>query len=254
MEKRTARSIGEQGTWRDLETGQATPLSDVINNSAISSVIGEIEKATIHKNTKHAVHSAVQDLEQQGIEWDYNVSYREGINPDVHMRIINTVMSQYPTMVLAGVVKACRSYFMTRKTRAKRIQTNKVEEARKKQRKRQRMTNNRIRRLTALSSITSGVCVSDRLKLEEALSTTTFISSQESDSDSDDRTWPKRLVVRKLAWRSDFLDHWFAKLDGDHLKSDRCLSRREAEEESRRLPPKDGPAWALQHSVLNKRR
>ncbi|XP_060086283.1 uncharacterized protein LOC132565632 [Ylistrum balloti] len=155
-------------------------------------------------------------------------------------------------MVLSGVVKACRSYFMTRKTRAKRIQTNRVEEARKKQRKRQRMTNNRIRRLTALSSLTTGISESDRSKLEEALSTTTFISSQESDSDSDDRAWPKRLVVRKLAWRSDFLDHWFTKLDADHLKSDRCLSRREAEEESRRVPPKDAPDWAVQPSTFTK--
>ncbi|XP_033752972.1 uncharacterized protein LOC117336493 isoform X20 [Pecten maximus] len=125
------------GTFKDFDTGQA----DVLNNSAVSSIIGEIEKATIHKNIKHAVHSAVQDLEYQGVEWDYNVSYREGINPEVNMRIINTVMAQYPNMVVTGVVKACRSYFMTRKTRAKRIQTNRVEEARKKQRKRQRMTN-----------------------------------------------------------------------------------------------------------------
>ncbi|XP_069132880.1 serine-rich adhesin for platelets-like isoform X6 [Argopecten irradians] len=237
------------GTFKEFDT----TLTEVTNNTSVSVAIGEIEKATIQKSIKHSVHSAVQNLEQQGVEWDYNVSYREGINPEVNLRVTNMVMSQYSNMELAGVIKACKSYFITRKKKAKWIQTNRVEETRKKQRKRQRMTSNRVRRLAALSSMTGGISASDRTRLEEALSSTTYISSQESDSDPDTPSWAlKSLVVRKLAWRSDFLNHWFTKLDTDHLKSDRCLSRREAEEESQRLPPKDGPDWAVRPSAPTK--
>lgn len=106
-----------------------------------------------------------------------------------------------------------------------------------------RLLQTRTRRLTALTGITSGIKLSDRLRLEDALSTTTYISSQESES--DDGVGPKCLAVKKLTWRSDFLDHWFTILDADHVKNDRCLSRREKGEESHRPPPTDGPSWAV---------
>ena len=75
-----------------------------------------------------------------------------------------------------------------------------------------------MRRLSALNGYT-GCTDAERRNLEQSLSTTEYISSEESEHEHDEsdeeneNTGTKYLVKRKLQWRSEFLNVHYALLD-----------------------------------------
>lgn len=115
----------------------------------------------------------------------------------------------------------------------------------------------RVRRLAALNRYKRpSLSMQERDRLRVALETTAYISSEESGSDHEEENSAeetrKLFIVRKLPWRSNFLNEWFEELD-KRAKTRRenraCgavfVTRRKGPD-SERKQPEDAPEWAVQ--------
>ena len=107
----------------------------------------------------------------------------------------------------------------------------------------------RLRRLSALNGYAG--CTEEEWKdLEKSLTTTDYISSEESDHERDgsdeenDNTGSKFLIKRPLQWRSQFLTNHYAALDRRSKKQQKqkkhggtqCYERRAGSASAREEP------------------
>lgn len=112
-----------------------------------------------------------------------------------------------------------------------------------------------MRRLATLKRMRHNIQPDVREKLEIALKGTTYISSESEEDTYNTETQEKcrRLVVRRLGWRSDFLNYWFSVLDSESPKGAGALTRVISTENSER--PKPIPhycmTWAISQNKHN---
>eukprot|EP00731_Ephydatia_muelleri_P010151 Em0005g737a len=187
--------------------------------------------ATIHSVVKH-----LKDTLEKPMQWDTSLGFSSPENMLVTAEIATACVSdRYPA---AMVQKATKKYFTTLKRRSRLISTNKISDARQKQRRLQRKHHKlQIRKATCLASTT---LTPEQRDLLGAVLHVEYMSTEESEEESGE---DECMGSARLTEMLQSLDRKIRRKRSSRAV-EMCRKRCHGGEPSTKKPPPSCPAWA----------